>query len=300
MSSPHGYPCGASLADLCRISSSPYKSRTHLVHLFVGSSRRTDQCCKYRLLYCKYRIHYIIITYPVLVWPFENQYCRFSYYSCWGSLKIIYLSTRALPTRKSNLSRDEFRLLPHLLRCEETNKYIAYMLQCSVGKFVILMLDVFLLSNIFIVAIYLSPFRTASPSLGRMCPVNILNMVVFPAPFTPSRPKHCTQTNYRTTIDQHTYYWTTDLHTSMHRKQKNLDRNSSRVKQKVTINSKQLLHHVMYFVISWAFFHFFLPLKLLCKRNSNFCIKCWSSITSPFGMPRQSLLTATIRPSTLW
>ena len=34
------------------------------------------------------------------------------------------------------------------------------------------------------------PFISAIPSVGSISPVNILNVVVLPAPFTPNRPKH--------------------------------------------------------------------------------------------------------------
>lgn len=37
---------------------------------------------------------------------------------------------------------------------------------------------------------HLCPSRKASPPEGRMSPVSILKVVVFPAPFIPSRPKH--------------------------------------------------------------------------------------------------------------
>lgn len=38
---------------------------------------------------------------------------------------------------------------------------------------------------------YLCPFSQASPSVTSVSPVSILKVEVFPAPFTPRRPKHC-------------------------------------------------------------------------------------------------------------
>ena len=38
--------------------------------------------------------------------------------------------------------------------------------------------------------LYLWPSRNASPEVGFKSPVNILKVVVFPAPFTPNNPKH--------------------------------------------------------------------------------------------------------------
>lgn len=38
---------------------------------------------------------------------------------------------------------------------------------------------------------YLYPATEASPQLTSVSPVSILKVVVFPAPFTPNRPKHC-------------------------------------------------------------------------------------------------------------
>lgn len=38
---------------------------------------------------------------------------------------------------------------------------------------------------------HLCPFNQASPSVTSVSPVSILKVEVFPAPFTPRRPKHC-------------------------------------------------------------------------------------------------------------
>lgn len=46
---------------------------------------------------------------------------------------------------------------------------------------------------------HLLPARKASPLVTRVSPVSILKVVVFPAPFTPSRPKHWTGTRQNPT-----------------------------------------------------------------------------------------------------
>lgn len=38
---------------------------------------------------------------------------------------------------------------------------------------------------------YLCPFKVALPLVTSTSPVSILNVVVLPAPLTPSKPKHC-------------------------------------------------------------------------------------------------------------
>lgn len=42
---------------------------------------------------------------------------------------------------------------------------------------------------------HLLPATVASPEVTVVSPVSILNVVVFPAPFTPRRPKHCGRTH---------------------------------------------------------------------------------------------------------
>lgn len=43
---------------------------------------------------------------------------------------------------------------------------------------------------------YLLPARKASPPVTTESPVSILKVLVFPAPLTPSRPKHCRMRGY--------------------------------------------------------------------------------------------------------
>jgi hypothetical protein len=47
-------------------------------------------------------------------------------------------------------------------------------------------------------------FIDADPSVGNMSPVNILKVVVFPAPFSPSNPKH--YKNGEKIHDHHSYF----------------------------------------------------------------------------------------------
>lgn len=51
---------------------------------------------------------------------------------------------------------------------------------------------------------HLYPATEASPQLTSVSPVSILKVVVFPAPFTPNRPKHCPRNKQLDSLTHHT------------------------------------------------------------------------------------------------